>query len=111
MAQGHGGRAPVDQREQDMRRRQPVGQSPFDQPKEGFQGKERRECSHHQAQGLAHCQGLHAEVGVDFEEVFAPIARMESAHTILAVVAHEGWRVHHMDVKLTFLNGELEEEV
>jgi hypothetical protein len=36
---------------------------------------------------------------------------MESVRLILAVVAHEGWWVHHMDVKSTFLNGDLNELV
>jgi hypothetical protein len=49
--------------------------------------------------------------GVDFEEVFAPVARLESVWLILALAAHRGWEVHHMDVKLAFLNGELEEVV
>ncbi|WVZ91493.1 hypothetical protein U9M48_037657 [Paspalum notatum var. saurae] len=49
--------------------------------------------------------------GVDYEEVFAPVARMESVRILLAVAAHRGWAVHHMDVKSAFLNGELAEEV
>jgi hypothetical protein len=49
--------------------------------------------------------------GVDFDEVFAPVARMESIRMLLAVAAQEGWLVHHMDVKSAFLNGELKEEV
>jgi hypothetical protein len=43
--------------------------------------------------------------------VFTPLLRMESVRLILAVVAHEGWWVHHMDVKSTFLNGDLNELV
>jgi hypothetical protein len=49
--------------------------------------------------------------GVDFDEVFAPVARMESVRMLLAVAAQEGWFVHHMDVKSAFLNGDLQEEV
>ena len=48
---------------------------------------------------------------VDFEEVYAPVARLESVRLVLAVAAHFGWGVHHMDVKSAFLNGELQEEV
>lgn len=49
--------------------------------------------------------------GIDFEEVFAPVAWMEYVRMLLAVPTHENWLVHHMDVKSTFFNGELEEEV
>jgi hypothetical protein len=49
--------------------------------------------------------------GIDFEEVFAPVARMESVRVLVAVAAHYGWIVHHMDVKSAFLNGDLVEEV
>jgi hypothetical protein len=36
---------------------------------------------------------------------------MELVRILLAVAAHYGWKVHHMDVKFTFLNGDLAEEV
>jgi len=56
-------------------------------------------------------KGYVQQHGVDFEEVFAPVARMESVRMVLAVAARERWLVHHMDVKSAFLNGELMEEV
>ena len=49
--------------------------------------------------------------GVDYDEIFAPVARLESVRLLLAVAASAGWDVHHMDVKSAFLNGELEEEM
>jgi len=49
--------------------------------------------------------------GVDYDEVFAPVARLESVRLLLAYAACEGWAVHHMDVKSAFLNGELLEDV
>jgi transposase InsO family protein len=49
--------------------------------------------------------------GVDFDDVFAPVARMDSVRVLIALAAHEGWQVHHMDVKSAFLNGDLLEEV
>jgi hypothetical protein len=49
--------------------------------------------------------------GCDFDEVFAPVVRIESVRLLLALTAEEGWSVHHMDLKSVFLNGELQEEV
>lgn len=49
--------------------------------------------------------------GMDFEEVFAPVTRMETVRRLLALAAHSSWEVHHMDVKSAFLNGDLAEEV
>lgn len=49
--------------------------------------------------------------GVDFEEVFAPVVRLESVRLLVALAAQKGWQVHHMDVKSAFLNGDLQEEV
>jgi len=45
--------------------------------------------------------------GIDYEEVFALVARMESVHVLLAVAVHRQWAVHHMVVKSAFLNGKL----
>lgn len=56
-------------------------------------------------------KGYTQREGVDFEEVFAPVARMETVRIFLALAAHSGWEVHHMDVKSAFLNGDLAEEV
>jgi hypothetical protein len=56
-------------------------------------------------------KGYAQRQGVDFEEVFAPVARMETVRFLLALAAHSGWEVHHMDVKSAFLNGVLSEEV
>ena len=49
--------------------------------------------------------------GIDYEETFAPTTRMTTIRLVVALVAHHGWLVYQMDVKATFLNGELEEEV
>jgi hypothetical protein len=56
-------------------------------------------------------KGYVQKEGVEFEEVFAPVARLDSVRLLLALAAQEGWKVHHMDVKSSFLNGELKEEV
>jgi hypothetical protein len=56
-------------------------------------------------------RGFFQREGIDFDDAFAPVARMESVRLLLALAAQEGWRVHHMDVKSAFLNGDLKEEV
>ncbi|GJV39898.1 zinc finger, CCHC-type containing protein [Tanacetum coccineum] len=48
---------------------------------------------------------------MDYDEVFAPVARMETVRLILALSAYHGWEVHHLDVKSAFLHGELKEEL
>jgi hypothetical protein len=49
--------------------------------------------------------------GIDFDDTFTPVARMESVWLLFALAAQEGWHVHHIDVKLAFLNDSLKEEV
>jgi len=56
-------------------------------------------------------RGFVQQEGINFDDAFAPVARMESVQVLLALAAQEGWRVHHMDVKSAFLNGDLKEEV
>lgn len=46
---------------------------------------------------------------VDYDEGFAPIARIDTMKLLLALAANRGWEVHHLDVKIAFLNGYLEE--
>ncbi|WVZ50018.1 hypothetical protein U9M48_001317 [Paspalum notatum var. saurae] len=70
---------------------------------------ERGEVVRHKARLVVH--GFVQREGVDFNEVFAPVARMESIRLLLVLAATQGWNVHHMDVKFAFLNGELKEEV
>jgi len=56
-------------------------------------------------------KGYAQRQGVDFDEVFAPVARIETVRVLLALAAQGGWEVHHMDVKSAFLNGDLTETV
>ncbi|GJV48455.1 retrovirus-related pol polyprotein from transposon TNT 1-94 [Tanacetum coccineum] len=51
------------------------------------------------------------EEGIDFEESFAPVARLEAIRIFLAFAAHINMVVYQMDVKTAFLNGNLREEV
>nr|GFA62461.1 hypothetical protein [Tanacetum cinerariifolium] len=56
-------------------------------------------------------RGYRQEEGIDFEESFAPGARLEAIRIFLALAAHTNMIVYQMDVKMTFLNGILREEV
>jgi hypothetical protein len=56
-------------------------------------------------------QGYRQEEGIDYDETFAPVARLEAIRMFLAYSAHKGFKVYQMDVKSAFLNGKLEEEV
>ncbi|GJY97716.1 retrovirus-related pol polyprotein from transposon TNT 1-94 [Tanacetum coccineum] len=54
---------------------------------------------------------IYEEEGIDFEESFAPVARLEAVQIFLAFAAHMNMTVYQMDMKMTFLNGILREEV
>ncbi|GJW47132.1 retrovirus-related pol polyprotein from transposon TNT 1-94 [Tanacetum coccineum] len=56
-------------------------------------------------------QGFRQEEGIDFEESFAPVARIEAIRIFVANAAHKNMTIYQMDVKTAFLNGELKEEV
>jgi transposase InsO family protein len=56
-------------------------------------------------------RGFTQEYGVDYEETFAPVARLSSVRALLAVAASRHWSLCQMDVKNAFLNGDLNEEV
>ncbi|GJV77576.1 retrovirus-related pol polyprotein from transposon TNT 1-94 [Tanacetum coccineum] len=57
------------------------------------------------------CEFHVKEGGIDFEEFFAPVARLEAIRIFLAFVAHMNMVIYQMDVKTVFLNGNLREEV
>ena len=48
---------------------------------------------------------------VDFDKNFAPVTRLESIRILLTIVSHLNFKLYQMDVKNTFLNGMLQEEV
>jgi hypothetical protein len=49
--------------------------------------------------------------GLDFEEIFAPVARLESIHILLVYATHHDFKLYQIDVKSAFLNGPIKEEV
>nr|GEU65955.1 DNA-directed DNA polymerase [Tanacetum cinerariifolium] len=56
-------------------------------------------------------QGFKQEEGIDFKESFAPVERIETIHIFEAKAANKNMTIFQMDVKTTFLNGELKEKV
>nr|GEY83297.1 uncharacterized mitochondrial protein AtMg00820-like [Tanacetum cinerariifolium] len=55
--------------------------------------------------------GYSQQEGIDYDETFAPVARIEAIRLFLAYAAHKDFTVYQMDVKTAFLNGILKEEV
>ena len=56
-------------------------------------------------------KGYNQEEGIDYDETFAPVARLEAIRILLAFASYMGIRLFQMDVKCAFLNGFLQEEV
>ncbi|GKB85433.1 ribonuclease H-like domain-containing protein [Tanacetum coccineum] len=56
-------------------------------------------------------KGYAQEEGIDFEESFAPVARLEAVWLFVAYAAHKSFPIYHIDVKTAFLNGPLKEEI
>jgi hypothetical protein len=63
----------------------------------------------HKAKFVA--RGFSQKEGIDYEETFSPVARYTSIRTIIALAAKMKWKLHQIDVKTSFLNGVIEEEV
>ena len=51
------------------------------------------------------------EYGLDYEETFAPVAKMTIVRIVMAINVSKGWLLHQMDVKNAFLHGDLKEEI
>ena len=56
-------------------------------------------------------QGYSQEEGIDFDESFAPVARLEAIRMLLAFACYMDFKLYHMDVKSACLNGYITEEV
>jgi hypothetical protein len=73
--------------------------------KHGENGEVVRNKTHLFTQGFSQVEGL------DFGEIFAPVARLESIRILLAFAAYKGFKLYQMDVKNDFINCVLQEEV
>ena len=71
--------------------------------------KENGEVDKHKARLVA--KGYAQQQGIDYNEVFAPVARMDRLRMIIALAAQNGWTIYQLDVKSVFLHEELSVEV
>jgi hypothetical protein len=56
-------------------------------------------------------KGFSQVEGIEYNETFSPVANMNSICLVLSLTASHKWEVHHMDVKSSFLQGYLQEEI
>lgn len=56
-------------------------------------------------------KGYNQRHGVNYDEVFTPVARLETIRLFISLTAQNGWKIHQMNAKSTFLNGVLEENM
>ena len=56
-------------------------------------------------------KGFAQQEGIDYEETFAPTTKWNTIRMVINLAAHNGWKLHQMDVKSAFLNGDLKEDI
>ena len=56
-------------------------------------------------------KGYSQRKGVDYDEIYSPVVRIETIRLLIALAALKDWQIHHLDVKSTFLNGEISEVI
>jgi hypothetical protein len=83
----------------------PIGTKWVWKNKEGEKGEVVRNKSRVVAQGFSQKEGI------NYDEIFAPVARLEAIRILLAFSVAKGFKLHQIDVKSAFLNAVLEEEV
>ena len=56
-------------------------------------------------------KGYSQRKGLDYDEIYAPVVRFETIRMLIALAALKNWKIHHLDVKSAFLNGEINEVI
>ena len=56
-------------------------------------------------------KGYAKKEGVDYIETFAPTVKWGTIRALFPLAAENGWKIHHIDIKTAFLNGDLKEDV
>ena len=56
-------------------------------------------------------KGYSQRKGVDYDEIYSPVVRIETIRLLIALAALKDWQIHHLDVKSAFLNGEINEVI
>ena len=56
-------------------------------------------------------KGFAQKNGIGFDEIFSPVVKMTSIHTVLSIVATKDLHLEKLDVKIAFLRGDLDEEI
>ncbi|MCI04428.1 reverse transcriptase, partial [Trifolium medium] len=56
-------------------------------------------------------KGYTQEEGMDYSEILAPVARLETIRTVVALAATKKWNIHQLDIKSAFLHGAINEDV